>query len=104
AFLRPHKYFSSVYMRIEVYSFFFNLSKLCQRKYLKATRICKYRLIPYHKFMDAAHLFNQFITEPRSEEHTSELQSRENIVCRHQPHRQSFPTRRSSDLCFPPAP
>src|SRR5690606_4978049 len=33
----------------------------------------------------------------RSEEHTSELQSRENLVCRLRLH--SFPTRRSSDLC-----
>src|SRR5690606_38700958 len=41
----------------------------------------------------------------RSEEHTSELQSRENLVCRlllqatlHHPDLHSFPTRRSSDL------
>src|SRR5690606_6798473 len=41
----------------------------------------------------------------RSEEHTSELQSRENLVCRlllevahHHRHLHSFPTRRSSDL------
>src|SRR5690606_2130184 len=45
----------------------------------------------------------------RSEEHTSELQSRENIVCRllldytlHPPIYPSFPTRRSSDLRFRP--
>src|SRR5690606_36191013 len=43
----------------------------------------------------------------RSEEHTSELQSRENLVCRLLLERpcsievlQSFPTRRSSDLCL----
>src|SRR5690606_7956930 len=35
----------------------------------------------------------------RSEEHTSELQSRENLVCRHTPFLSS-PTRRSSDLIF----
>src|SRR5690606_2004485 len=36
----------------------------------------------------------------RSEEHTSELQSRENLVCRLQHHGASlaFPTRRSADL------
>src|SRR5438874_474393 len=34
-------------------------------------------------------------SEPRSEEHTSELQSRRDLVCRHL---HSFPTRRSSDL------
>src|SRR5690606_24859024 len=33
----------------------------------------------------------------RSEEHTSELQSRENLVCR-RPHLPALPTRRSSDL------
>src|SRR5207247_2625783 len=39
--------------------------------------------------------------EPRSEEHTSELQSRVDLVCRlllHHPHLHSVPTRRSSDL------
>src|SRR5690606_8655158 len=48
-------------------------------------------------------------TPPRSEEHTSELQSRENLVCRlllersgHPPHLHSFPTRRSSDLTTAP--
>src|SRR5690606_26907553 len=45
------------------------------------------------------------ILKYRSEEHTSELQSRENLVCRlllenyvHHRHLHSFPTRRSSDL------
>src|SRR5690606_4255978 len=37
----------------------------------------------------------------RSEEHTSELQSRENLVCRHYSDLRSFPTRRSSDLGGP---
>src|SRR5690606_4056449 len=47
----------------------------------------------------------------RSEEHTSELQSRENLVCRlllalaaARPHLHSFPTRRSSDLRGEPGP
>src|SRR5690606_8613746 len=35
----------------------------------------------------------------RSEEHTSELQSRENLVCHRYLH--SFPSRRSSDLAVP---
>src|SRR5699024_5898768 len=36
----------------------------------------------------------------RSEEHTSELQSRFDLVCRLAPALHSFPTRRSSDLLF----
>src|SRR5437763_1104963 len=36
---------------------------------------------------------------PRSEEHTSELQSPMYLVCRHLRPLVSFPTRRSSDLC-----
>src|SRR5690606_31995420 len=37
------------------------------------------------------------LLETRSEEHTSELQSRENLVCRPR-RRRAFPTRRSADL------
>src|SRR5690606_15136407 len=49
------------------------------------------------------HILVPVSTQSRSEEHTSELQSRENLVCRLllSPHRRglhSFPTRRSSDL------
>jgi len=36
----------------------------------------------------------------RSEEHTSELQSRSDIVCGAHRDLHSFPTRRSSDLCY----
>src|SRR5690606_30986949 len=42
------------------------------------------------------------MTPNRSEEHTSELQSRENLVCRSR--LDSFPTRRSSDLDTVPEP
>ena len=62
ALFRSHENLSAVYMGIEIYAFFFDLSKTRQRKYLKSTGVCQDRFVPYHKFMQSAHLFYNLIT------------------------------------------
>src|SRR5690606_39527147 len=39
-------------------------------------------ILTIRSFLDNGHSFRLFVYEERSEEHTSELQSRENLVCR----------------------
>ena len=49
-------------MRLEVNSFFLNLSHSGKRKYLKTAGICQNRAVPIHKFMQTAKLLDQLIS------------------------------------------
>ena len=56
--LRSHKDLSPVNMGIEIDSLFFDLSKLCKGKDLKAAGICEDRPVPVHELMKTAHGFH----------------------------------------------
>ena len=51
----------SVNVGTEIYAFFLDLAQICKGKYLEAAGICKDRLIPIHKLMQSAILFDQLI-------------------------------------------
>ena len=59
--LRAHKNLAAVYMGMEMYAFLFDLSQSGQRKHLKSAGIRQDRFVPYHKFMQAAKVFDQLI-------------------------------------------
>ena len=44
-----------------MYTFFFDLAKLCKRKHLEPAGICQYRSLPVHKLMQTAELFDDLI-------------------------------------------
>ena len=61
-FFRSHENFTSIYMRVEMYAFLFDFSQSCQGKYLESAGIRQNRFVPYHKSMQTAKVFDQFVT------------------------------------------
>ena len=60
-FLRTHKDFMSVNMRLEVNALLLDLAKLGKGKHLESAGICQDRFVPYHKLVKPAKLFYHFI-------------------------------------------